>query len=305
MRDTSAPREASESIHMIKLGPRCTNPHCPLQHGVWRTFLKSPRGVFLHKQWLCSPECLNQVLEQSLVPVIETTRANRETKSHRFPLGLVMHSLGLVTKESLQSALQAQREAGQGRVGDWLRRQGAVTEPQITQALAVQWSLPIYPLDRWERLLNWAHLLPLGLLHSFQMLPVHYLPASGLLYVAFSSRVDYTALYAIEQMLEFRTQPCVAQESQVEKALDALYRRRVSEDNPILGPLESSLISGATRQEVIKFGAQEVRVAGCADNVWIRLSAADLVRDLLFQSRAERPLIVRAPAVPSLPVHPW
>jgi len=272
---------------------------------VWRTFLKSPRGVFLHKQWLCSPECLNQVLEQSLVPVIETTRANRETKSHRFPLGLLMPSLGLVTKESLQSALQAQREAGQGRVGDWLRRQGAVTEPQITQALAVQWSLPIYPLDRWERLLNWAHLLPLGLLHSFQMLPVHYLPASGLLYVAFSSRVDYTALYAIEQMLEFRTQPCVAQESQVEKALDALYRRRVSEDNPILGPLESSLISGATRQELIKFGAQEVRVAGCADNVWIRLSAADLVRDLLFQSRAERPLIVRAPAVPSLPVHPW
>jgi len=29
------------------------------------------------------------------------------------------------------------------------------------------------------------------------------------------------------------------------------------------------------------------------------------VRDLLFQSRAERPLIVRAPAVPSLLVHPW
>ena len=180
-----------------------------------------------------------------------------------------------------------------------------VTEPQITQALAVQWSLPIYPLDRWERLLNWAHLLPLGLLHSFQMLPVHYLPASGLLYVAFSSRVDYTALYAIEQMLELRTQPCGAQESQVEKALDALYRRRVSEANQLLGPLEPSLISRATRQEMIKFGAREVRVAGCADNVWIRLSAADLVRDLLFQSGTERPLVVQAPSVPPLLAHPW
>ena len=218
---------------MTKLGRRCANPNCPLPRSVWRTLLKPPRGVFLHEQWLCSPECLGQVLEQSLVPVIESTRANRETQSHRFPLGLLMHSLGLVTKECLQSALQAQREAGQGRVGDWLRHQGVVTEPQITQALAVQWSLPIYPLDRWERLLNWAHLLPLGLLHSFQMLPVHYLPASGLLHVAFSKRVDYTALYAIEQMLEFRTQPCVAQESQVEKALDALNQRRVSEDNQI------------------------------------------------------------------------
>ena len=145
---------------MIKVSTRCANPHCPLQRSTWRTYLKPPRGVFLHKQWLCSPECLDQVLEQSLVPVIETTRANRETKSHRFPLGLVMHSLGLVTKESLQTALQAQREAGQGRVGDWLRRQGAVTEPQITQALAVQWSLPVYPLERWERLLNWLICFP-------------------------------------------------------------------------------------------------------------------------------------------------
>jgi hypothetical protein len=261
--------------------------------------------VFLHKQWLCSPECLNQMLEQSLMPVIETTRANREAKPHRFPLGLVMHSLGLVTKESLQLALQAQREAGQGRVGDWLRRQGVVTEPQITQALAVQWSLPVYPLDRCEGLLNWAHLLPFGLLLSFQMLPVHYLPASGLLYVAFSNRVDYTALYAIEQMLGFRTQPCVAQESQIEKALEALYRRRESKDTQISGPLEPSIISGATLREVIKFGAREVRVAGCADNIWIRLNAVDLVRDLLFQSPAEHPLDADAPAVPPLLVHPW
>ena len=290
---------------MMRLGPRCANPLCPQKRSVWRTILKPSRGVFLHKQWLCSPECLNQALGQFLTPVIETTRANRETRSHRFPLGLVMHSLGLVSKESLQSALHAQREAGQGRVGDWLRRQGVVTEPQITQALAAQWSLPVYPLDRWERLLNWAHLLPIGLLFSFQMLPVHYLPASGLLYVAFSSRVDYTALYAIEQMLQFRTQPCVAQESHIEKALEALHSRPDWKDTRISGPLEPSRISGATLQEVIKYGAREVRVAGCADNVWIRLSAIDQVRDLLFQSRAEHPIVANAPAVSSLLGDPW
>lgn len=289
---------------MMKLGPRCANPHCTQQRSVWRTILKPPRGVFLNKQWLCSPECLNQALGQFLAPVIETTRASRESRPHRFPLGLVMHSLGLVSKESLQSALEAQREAGQGRVGDWLLRQGAVTEPQITQALAAQWSLPVYPLDRGERQLNWAHLLPFGLLLSFQMLPVHYLSASGLLYVAFSSRVDYTALYAIEQMLDFRTQPCVAQESQIEKALEALYRGRDAKDTQISGPLEPSLISRATLAEVIKFGAREVRVAGCADNIWIRLSALNLVRDLLFQSRPEQPLVGDAPPVSPLLVHP-
>ena len=270
---------------MTKLSPTCANPRCPQHRSVWRAlFLQPPPGVFLHKQWLCSPACLSQVLGQLLPTVIESTRANRENKSHRYPLGLLMHSLGLVSKESLQSALQAQRESGQGRVGDWLRRQGVVTEPQITQALAVQWGLPIFPLDRWEHLLNWAHLVPLNLLLSFQMLPVHYLPASGLLYVAFSKRVDYTALYAIEQMLEYRTEPCIACESQIENALEALDGSRSSADTQIAVPLEPSTISRATLREVTRFGAREVRVAGCVDNIWIRLSALDVVRDLLFSS---------------------
>jgi hypothetical protein len=253
--------------------------------------LQPPPGVFLNNQWLCSPACLGQVLEQMLSPLIDSTRANREAKAHRFPLGLLMHSLGLVSKESLQSALQAQREAGKGRVGDWLRRQGAVTETQITQALAAQWSLPTYPLERREGLLNWAHLLPTGLMLSFQMLPVHYLPASGLLYVAFSSRVDYTALYAIEQMLEFRTQPCLAQESYIERALETLHQRGDSTDIHIAGPLQPSTIAGATLQEVLKLGAREVRVVACADNIWVRLSAPDMVRDLLFQQLTEESLV--------------
>lgn len=204
-----------------------------------------------------------------------------------------MHSLGLISKESLQSALEAQRETGKGRVGDWLRRQGAVTEPQITQALAMQWSLPIYPLERWAGILNWARLLPSALLDSFQMLPVHCSPASGLLHVAFSSRVDYTALYAIEQMLDFRTQPCLAQESYIERALETLHQQSRSTDIPIEGPMEPSIISGATLQEALKFGAQEVRVVRCADNIWVRLRAPDIVRDLLFHRAADDSLLTQ------------
>jgi hypothetical protein len=238
--------------------------------------------VLLHDQWLCSPKCLDQVLEQLLSPLIESTRASRETKAHRFPLGLLMHSLGLISNESLQAALQAQREAGQGRVGDWLRWQGAVTESQVTQALAMQWSLPIYPPEKCEGNLNWARLLPFALLDSLQMLPVHCAPPLGLLHVAFSSRVDYTALYAIEQMLEYRTEPCVAQESSIQKALAKLHQSARSTDIPIEGPLEPSIISCATLEQALKFGAQEVRVVGFANNIWVRLRASDMVRDLLF-----------------------
>jgi hypothetical protein len=222
-----------------------------------------------------------------LSPLIESTRASQETKAHRFPLGLLLHSLGWISKESLQAALQAQRETGKGRVGDWLRRQGAVTEPQVTQALAMQWSIPIFPLEKCEGNLNWAPLLPFALLDSFQMLPVHCSPALGLLHVAFSSRVDYTALYAIEQMLEYRTEPCVAQESSIQKVLARWHQGARSTDIPIIGPMEPSIISCATLQQALKFRAQEVRVVGYANTIWVRLRASDIVRDLLFH-RAPR-----------------
>lgn len=253
----------------------------------------------LHDKWVCSQSCFDEVLGELLTTLVPNTRPNRDSKAHRFPLGLLMHSLGLVSKESLQSALQAQREAGEGRVGDWLRRRGVVTEPQITQALAMQWSLPVYPLDKWESIMNWARLLPLALLDSFGMLPVHCTSEGGLLYVAFSNRVDYSALYAIEQMLDLRTQACVAQESYVKRVLERLHQQGLSQDMPIEGPMEPSIISNATRQEAMKLGAREVRVVGCADNIWIRLHASETMRDLLFHRAAQEPLLTPVVLAPS------
>ena len=271
---------------------KCTNPECPNQRGVWQTLIhKPPRGVRLHNQWVCSPDCLHQVLVPFLSPLIESTRAKQTAQTHRFPLGLLLHSLGLVSKESLHSALAAQRETREGRVGDWLLRQGAVTEAQITQALAQQWSLPVYPLENWEQPSDCTRLLPFTLLDSFQMLPVHYLPASGLLYVAFSSKVDYTALYAIEQMLDFHTQPCVVQESHMDKVLKMLHLQSHATGIPVAKALLASIIASATMQEVQRFGAREVRVVGCANNIWVRLRATAVVRDLLFH-HATQDLIV-------------
>jgi hypothetical protein len=199
-----------------------------------------------------------------------------------------MLSLGLISNESLQTALQAQREAGKGRVGDWLRQQGAVTEPQVTRALAMQWALPVYPLEKQEGDLNCAQLVPFHLLEDFHMLPVHRSAASGVLHVAFSSRVDYTVLYAIEQMLKWRTEPCLARESYIERAIERLRQEGSSTDIPIMGPMEPSIISRATLQQVLKFAAQEVRVVGCANNIWVRLQAPRQARDLLFHPSASR-----------------
>jgi len=47
-------------------------------------------------------------------------------------------------------------------------------------------------------------------------------------------------------------------------------------------------------QEVLKLGAREVRVVGCADNIWVRLRTLDIVRDLLFHRVAKDALVTIA-----------
>src|SRR5579863_8981934 len=62
-----------------------------------------------------------------------------------------------------------------GRVGEWLRHLGAVTEEQVTQVLGLQWSIPVFPLGQSRRFLECARLVPLPLLKVAEMLPVHHI----------------------------------------------------------------------------------------------------------------------------------
>ena len=136
-----------------------------------------------------------------------------------------MLSRGLVDNEQLKKALKAQKESGSGRVGEWLRHIGAVSEEQVTQILGLQWSIPVFPLNQSRRFLECAHLVPFPLLEVAEMVPVHHIPTSQHLYVAFVDRVNYSALYAVEKMLECHTEPCLAVQSQVLQALNELRGR--------------------------------------------------------------------------------
>ena len=52
-------------------------------------------------------------------------------------LGLVMLEQGWITQAQLRRALDAQKAAGTGRLGDWLIQQDAVAEDRITRALGL------------------------------------------------------------------------------------------------------------------------------------------------------------------------
>jgi len=76
-----------------------------------------------------------------------------------------------------------------------------------------------FPASRFPRYSN-------AFAESFQMMPVELVEATGTLLMAFSEGIDYTVLYAIEQMLGYHTEPCLVCPSTLKKSLQALARHR-------------------------------------------------------------------------------
>jgi len=237
--------------------------------------------------WYCRSECLEHILVEILrrehsVPRLELVQ------SHRVPLGLLLLSRQQVTAGQLKTTLEAQRAAGRGKTGEWLQQLGFVTEPQVTAALARQWSCPV--LRTGVETLGAARFtgIPTLLLESFQMIPVEFVKSTSTLLVAFSDGIDYTMLYAVEQMLGCHTQPCVVSPAALQKGLQALAQRHTASDVVFDGVQKN----GAECARIIgnytaNVRAHEVRLARCGDHLWVRLER--------FRQDAVN-LILRAPA---------
>jgi hypothetical protein len=168
----------------------------------------------------CAPQCFETAAHEcfyaACTPVVAASPIQ-----HRIPLGLLMLSRGDLTREQLRAALEAQQGNHQRRIGECLQALGFATEQQITTALGLQWACPV---------LAWraphdsvcGRLLPYRLLERFRMLPIQFVRATRIFCVAFCDGIDYTALYAIEQMLDCRTEACLISRSSMDRELERM-----------------------------------------------------------------------------------
>jgi hypothetical protein len=200
-----------------------------------------------------------------------------------------MLSRGCVDNEQLRKALKAQKDSGSGRVGEWLRHIGAATEEQVTHALGSQWSIPVFPLNQTRQYLECAHLIPLPLLEAVEMVPVHYIATSHHLYVAFVDRINHTALYSVEKMLECRTEPCLALQSHVRQALEELRRRPRPAEIALDNVSEPRDMAKITLSYASRLGADGVRISGFSGFIWTRIFSPSGSSDVLFRVRRDRP----------------
>jgi len=267
----------------------CANPGCG---SGWLHLWRSRSTPIFEGGWSCSAACTKAQIEAALRR--ETVGRGRfeETHRHRIPIGLIMLEQGWITQSQLRRALEAQKAAGAGRLGEWLVRQQAVSEHLVTRALGLQWSCPVLPLEHSgpEPL---AASMPRLFVDAFGALPLR-VAAGKLLYLGFEDRLDPALALGVERMTGLRAESGLVRQS----LFRAAHGRMLESKFPpveLIEAVSDAALAQAFSRALEKNKPVESRLIRVHDCVWLRmwlhpqsgpLPEIDGVRDLIGSIRA-------------------
>lgn len=172
--------------------------------------------------WGCSKACMRALVDASVRREMEGADGAdvAEGHEHRVPLGLVLLAHGLVTQKQLRLALDAQKAAGRGRIGDWLIEAGGVAETKIARGLGMQWQCPVLGLSGFDGA-RMALAMPAVLRERCRAVPLR-VAGGRILYLAFDENVDAAAAFALERMSGLRVESGVAPVAEFARAVHTL-----------------------------------------------------------------------------------
>jgi len=257
-----------------RLAPHCSHLDCWRTQTFWRRFRGKPHAILLQGSRYCLEHCLERALTDLLQRVGSASKSL--AAAHRVPLGLLLLSRQQLTADQLRTALAAQRTAGHGRIGEWVQTLGFASEQQVTAALAKQWSCPLLRMNSFSPKLQITDgsrvpQIPRTVLEAFLMIPVDYVSATGTLHVAFGDGIDYSVLYAIEQMAGCRTIPCMAVPSLVRQSLQSLPGRRDENEVVFDQAVDAPEFARIVRSYCVRLAASQVNLVACGPHLWVRL----------------------------------
>ena len=249
----------------------CALASCSGPQSLWQRFRHRhrPNGTFLQGAFYCQPQCLETALMNQLSRL--RVIAPSPPPPNRIPLGLLMVARGKLTHVEVQAALEAQRRARYGKIGEWIEKLGFATEQEVTSALALQWGCPVATSFDPSTVQSLAN-IPLPILEAFQMLPLNYTVATNTLYLAFGERVDHAALYAIEKILTCRTQPCVAGRKSIARQLE--FMRQLPRTTDVeFGPMNDlAEMARIASSYTARLSPDELRLSRIGRFIWLRLN---------------------------------
>ena len=197
----------------------CGAPACP---GRWTLPWKNRQRPVFEQEWGCSQRCLTALVETAVRRETGDAQPSDDDTPHRHrvPLGLVLLAQGWITHPQLQSALEAQRASGRGRIGDWLTQSCGLEEDRIARGLAAQWSCPVLSVEGFSPSAM-ALVMPKRFIAEFGMLPLR-VAGSRVLYLAFEERMNAATALGVEQMSGLKVESGLLTGSQFKAARTAL-----------------------------------------------------------------------------------
>jgi hypothetical protein len=170
----------------------------------------------------------------------------------------------------------------------------------VTAALARQWACPVRRSLPSAAGLRHAPEIPAFLLQSSAMVPLEYAKATQTLYIAFGEGIDHSVLYALEQMLDCRTEPCLIVPSLLRSRLQASGERRGQSEVVFDGLADVGECVRIIRSYCTRIDASEIRLVSCRSCLWIRLlNPTNGSLDLLFTAARETRQAMLAPSTAS------
>ncbi len=243
----------------------CSNPGCD---SGWLHLWRSRSGPIFEGGWGCSARCIFAGIEAAVRREMGGKRIDSTPHRHRLPLGLMMLEQGWITSEQLRKALDAQRAAGRGRLGDWLVSEQGVSEQLVARALGLQWSCPVLPLEHHDPG-TMASVLPRLFIEAFGALPLR-IAAGQILYLGFEERPDPVATLAAERMLRLRVEAGLVRGSQFRPALERMLSASYPRTGLVEAASESALVRVLTKA-VERFKPAESRLVRMHDCLWLRM----------------------------------
>ncbi|GGG81800.1 hypothetical protein [Edaphobacter dinghuensis] len=202
--------------------------------GGWTMPWRSRRRPIFEGQWGCSGRCVLAMVRDALRR--ETAHGAADAAAtphyHRVPLGLLMLSQGWITPPQLRRALEAQRQNGTGRIGEWLIAECGLEAEQITRGLSMQWNCPVLSVEGFSPEAM-ALVMPKVFVEKFGLMPLR-IAGGRILYLAFEDHLDASSSLAIERMTGLTVESGILNEVQFRAA-----RSRLLESDAIETKLES------------------------------------------------------------------
>jgi hypothetical protein len=243
----------------------CANPHCD---SGWLHLWRSRSAPIFEGGWYCSAGCTAAGLQAAVRREMDGRGNAVESHRHRIPLGLAMLEQGWITSEQLRHALEAQRQAGSGRLGYWLVRQQGISEELVTRALGLQWSCPVLGMD-FHDAEGLTTLVPRLFVDAFGAMPLR-VAAGKILYLGFEDRLDPALALAVERMTGLRVESGLVEESQFRPAHTRMLRARF----PAVELIEASselAMANALAKAVERMRPVESRLVRVHDCLWLRM----------------------------------